>query len=149
MQEQEQEQQVSIAPLPPTPRTGGIDFAADESLHVTAATSGTPAAPGGVTRLDQDSVEYYDLEEAEEEEGEDKLPPLNVYLNYQTFKLETFAMNHFSPPPKKIKKDTWTKILSFSKVRYLFIVRYLIIFFVEKHYRSITTTSCERHCAFR
>lgn len=115
-QEQEQEQQVSIAPLPPTPRTGGIDFA-DESLHAPAATSGTPAAAGGVTRLDQDSVENYDLEETEEEE-EDKPPPLNVYLNYQTFKLETFAMNHFSPPPKKIKKDTWTKILSFSKVSF-------------------------------
>lgn len=63
----------------------------------------------------QDCLENYDLPEEEEE---DRPPPLNVYLNYTTFKLESFAMNHFTPPPKKIKKDTWTKILSFSKVMY-------------------------------
>lgn len=69
-------------------------------------------------------IDLLTQEETNQEISQDKTPPFNVYLNYNSFKLQDFAVNHFNQPTSskmtlrfgKKKKDHWIEMLSHTKV---------------------------------
>lgn len=89
------------------------------------STSGIMAQPTLEKGIDFSSVSYIPKQTSPPKE-EEKVPPFNVYLNYNSFKLEDYAVNHFNQQSSgKMtlrfgkKKSNWNEMLSHTKVFYV------------------------------
>jgi hypothetical protein len=76
-----------------------------------ATTADIPAAMSGMSAATRENAEM---------DSSGKMQPFNVYLNYNNYKLQDYAMNHFNQHEKsaifgKAKKVNWTDMLQHTK----------------------------------
>src|SRR5690606_37879760 len=91
-------------------------------------------AQEGGSNLGLDLEKGISLETANSEPIEEKPAPFNVYLNYNNYKLQDYAMNHFNQHSKsgtlsllgKQKKVSWDQMLQHTKVSFSGNFRHLL-----------------------